>query len=242
MNIKQIPFGAAHYFNEEIPKRQIYLHHTAGNDNAAGVFKYWEQTTERVATCVVIDSQGLIAQGFSSAKWAYHLGVETKVFNSQGLRYEPLDKLSIGIELCNWGALTKVGEGEDAKYLNYIGREVPADQVTELEEPYKGFKYWHSYTDAQIESVKELLLLWSDKYKIPLDYNEDIWGLTARALSAQPGVYTHNSVRKDKTDVYPHPKLIEMLKSLTAKEPVLVGGTKSAAKESTPKSSAKNKK
>jgi len=235
MNIKQVTFGAAHYFNQDTPKTQIYLHHTAGNDNAEAVFKYWEQTTERVATCVAIDSKGLIVQGFSSKKWAYHLGLETKTFNNQGLRYEPLDKLSIGIEICNWGYLTQVGKGKNLKYLNYVGREVPIEQVIKLEQPFKGLQYFHNYTDAQIEAVKELLLLWNDRYKIPLDYNDDIWGISTRALSAQPGVYTHNSVRKDKTDVYPHPGLIEMLKSLTAKEPILVGEPKA-------KSSGKSKK
>jgi hypothetical protein len=28
-------------------------------------------------------------------------------------------------------------------------------------------------------------------------------------------VFTHNSVRLDKVDMYPHPKLIEMLQSLS---------------------------
>lgn len=219
MNIKQVTFGAAHYFNQDTPKKQIYLHHTAGNDNAEAVFKYWEQTTERVATCVAIDSKGLIVQGFPSTKWAYHLGLETKTFNNQGLRYEPLDQISIGIEICNWGYLTQVGSGNNATYYNYVGMKIPRAEVIKLDTPFKGQQFFHNYTDAQIEAVKELLLLWNDRYKIPLDYNDDIWGISARALSAQPGVYTHNSVRKDKTDVYPHPGLIEMLKSLTAEEP-----------------------
>lgn len=242
MNIKQVEFGVAHYINQDTPKTQIYLHHTAGNDNAEGVFQHWAQTKDRVATCVTIDSKGLIAQGFSSKKWAYHLGLETKTFNNQGLKYEPLDQISIGIEICNWGYLTKVGEGKNAKFLNYVNREVPVDQVIELEQPFKGHKYWHNYTDAQIEAVKELLLLWNDRYKIPLDYNDDIWGICPRALSAKPGVYTHNSVRKDKTDVYPHPGLIEMLKSLTAKEPIVVAEPKASTKEPKAKSSGKSKK
>jgi hypothetical protein len=33
-------------------------------------------------------------------------------------------------------------------------------------------------------------------------------------LMGDPGVYTHNSVRPDKTDVSPQPKLIDMLKKL----------------------------
>jgi N-acetyl-anhydromuramyl-L-alanine amidase AmpD len=239
MNIKQVTFGAAHYINEETPKKQIYLHHTAGNDNAEGVFKYWEQTRDRVATCVVIDSKGLIAQGFSSTKWAYHLGLKTNTFNNQGLAFQPLDKLSIGIEICNWGFLKEVGKG---KYVNYVNREVPLDQVIKLDTPFKGHQFWHNYTDAQIEAVKELLLLWNDRYKIPLDYNDDIWGICSRALSAQPGVYTHNSVRKDKTDVYPHPGLIEMLKSLTAKKPIVVVEPKASTKQPKAKSSGKSKK
>jgi hypothetical protein len=34
-------------------------------------------------------------------------------------------------------------------------------------------------------------------------------------LKNESGVFTHNSVRADKADVYPCPRLIEMLKSLT---------------------------
>ena len=43
---------------------------------------------------------------------------------------------------------------------------------------------------------------------------EDIWDITPRALKGEKGVFTHNSVRRDKVDIYPHPKMIEMLKSL----------------------------
>jgi N-acetyl-anhydromuramyl-L-alanine amidase AmpD len=242
MNLKQVQFGAAHYVNEDTSKKQIYLHHTAGNDNAEGVFSGWEQTSARIATCVVINSEGVIVQGFPSNKWAYHLGLDTKVFNSHGLRYENLDKLSIGIELCNWGYVTKVGEGKDAKFLNYVNREVPTDQVIKLDKPYKGYEYWHSYTDAQIEAVKELLILWNQKYNIPLDYNEDIWAVTPRALAANPGVYTHNSVRKDKTDVYPHPKLIEMMKSLSLTNTSSNESSKPLADKPKAKSNGKSKK
>ena len=121
-----------------------------------------------------------------------------------------MDKISIGIEICNWGQLTL----KDGKFYNYVNREVPADEVCELATPYKGYKYYHNYTDAQIQSTKELLLLWKEKYNIPLTYNEDIWDITPRALKGEAGVFTHNSVRKDKVDIYPHPKMIEMLKSL----------------------------
>jgi hypothetical protein len=216
MNIKQIAFPASQYMQDVFPKKQIYLHHTAGNANAEQVFKGWAANTERIATCVSISGKGTatidgqIVQGFSSKYWAYHLGLKQDIFTKHKVPYQSLDKISIGIEICCWGQLTL----KDGKFYNYVNREVPADQVCELEKPFKGYKYFHNYTDAQIESTRELLVLWKEKYGIPLEYNEDIWDITPRALKGEPGVYTHNSVRKDKVDVYPHPKLIEMLKSL----------------------------
>lgn len=217
MNIKQVTFPANQYFQEEHPKKQIYLHHTAGNASGEQVFAGWASNSERIGTCVSISGKGKgtvdgeIIQGFSSKHWAYHLGLKQEVFTKAGVRYQSLDKISIGIEICNWGQLTL----KDGKFYNYVNREVPADEVCTLEKPYKGFKYYHNYTDAQIASVKELLLLWKEKYNIPLSYSEDIWDISKRALAGEAGVFTHNSVRKDKVDIYPHPKMIEMLKSLS---------------------------
>lgn len=208
MQIKSVTFGAAHYIAEPSVKRQIYLHHTAGNDNAEGVFRYWAGNKERVATFVVIDSKGIAYQGFPSDNWAYHLGLRQKTFSGEGLPYRNLDVNSIGIELCNWGYLKR---NDDGSYVTYLNKEIPESQVIELEVPYKGHKYWHNYTDAQIECAREIIIMLSERYDIPLEYNEDIWDVSKRALSGAAGIYTHNSVRKDKTDIYPHPKVIDML-------------------------------
>jgi hypothetical protein len=212
--ITKVDFSSSQYIAEEHPKKQIYLHHTAGNSSAQRTFQGWNANADKIATCVAISGKGSvdgeIVQGFSSKHWAYHLGLKQDVFTKYKVPYQSLDKISIGIEICNWGWLTE----KNGKFYTYVNSEVPKDQVIKLDTPYKNFTYWHDYTDAQIKSVKELLLLWNDRYNIPLDYNEDIWQVTPRALKGEPGVYTHNSVRVDKTDVYPHPGLIEMLKSL----------------------------
>ena len=219
MKLTQKTFSSNQYIGEETKKVQIYLHHTAGNSNPLNVFTDWESNKERIATCVVIGGNpgtnsgwidGEVVQGFSSKFWAYHLGLKESTFQKFNLPYKSLDKNSIGVEICNWGQLTKKGE----KFYNYVNREVPLSQVTELEKPFRGYKYFHSYTDAQIESLKELLLLWKEKYNIPLTYNEDIWDVTTRALKGETGLFTHCSVRYDKVDVYPHPKMVSMLKSL----------------------------
>jgi len=215
MNLIQTEFPSGQYVREEHPKKQIYLHHTAGNSSGTNVFKWWASNPERVATCVAIagpgsaDGDGKIVQGFSSKYWAYHLGLQKTTFSSRKIPDQQLDKISIGIEICNWGHLRE----SNGKFYNYVGKEM-TEGIIKLDKPFKGNIYFHDYTDAQIESVRELLLLWKKKYDIPLDYCEDIWDITPRALRGEAGVFTHNSVRKDKIDIYPHPRMIEMLKSL----------------------------
>jgi hypothetical protein len=218
--IKQVPLKDSQYIKEATKKLQIVLHHTAGNSSGVGTIKMWDNDDRgRIATCVTISGKGLskdtydgeICQAFASKYWAYHLGIKPDVFRANGLPYRSLDPIAIGIEICNWGPLTN----KNGKYYNYVDRLVPADQVCELSVPYKGHKYYHRYTDAQIEAVRDLLVYWNNLWDIPLDYKEeDMWKVSKNALSAVPGVYSHNSYRKDKSDIYPCPRMIEMLKSL----------------------------
>lgn len=219
MILTQYSFPQTQYISTETKKVQIYLHHTAGNADAFGTYKDWEISRERIATCVVIAGKpkksetfkdGEVVQGYSSKYWAYHLGLRESVFHNFNLPYKSLDKNAIGLEICNWGQLTY----KDNKYYSWAKKVVPNEEVIKLATPFRGFKYFHNYTDAQIESVKELLTYWKQRWNIPLTYNEDIWDICPRALKGETGVFTHCSVRYDKVDIYPHPKMIEMLKSL----------------------------
>ena len=212
-------FPANQYSDEIQPKSQIFLHHTAGNQDPYGVYRYWETTPERVATCIVIGGNpkrndtfidGQIVQGYSSKYFAFHLGLKESTFHKFNLPYKSLDRISIGLEICNWGELTR----KNGRFYTYVNTVVDDNEIIELETPFRGFKYYHNYTDSQIVSVEKLLRYWGSKYNIPLTYHNDIFDVNARALSGTPGVYTHCSVRYDKTDIYPHPKMIEMLKSL----------------------------
>lgn len=221
MKITQYAFPASQYMQEEHPKSQIFLHHTAGNSNPFATYQDWAGNSERIATCVVVGGKppvggnwidGEIAQGFSSKYWAFHLGLKESTFQKYGVSYQSLDRISIAIEISNWGQLTynKV----DGKYYNYVNRVVPVTEVCALDTPFKGYKFFHAYTDGQIQAVKELLQLWNQRFNIPLTYNPDIFDISVRALRGEPGVYTHNSVRTDKVDISPQPKMIAMLESL----------------------------
>ena len=205
MNIKQVEF--TNYKNEVTPKSQIYLHHTAGGPSADNVFKFWQADATPVATCVAISRNGQIVQGFPSSKWAYHLGLTNQMFANNKLPYINLDRISIGVELCAWGPLTKKGD----KFYNYVNGEVPQDEVATLAEPFRGSVHYHKYTTSQIESLRQLLLLWNEKYNIPIKYNPAMWSVSKDALAGKPGLYSHVSVRSDKSDVFPQSELIEIL-------------------------------
>jgi hypothetical protein len=217
--IKQVPLKESQYIKEETPKKQIVLHHTAGNSSGVGTISMWDNDDRgRIATCITISGPGAkgtpdgeICQAFSSKYWAYHLGIKPEVFKAYKVSYQSLDRIAIGIEICNWGPLTVT----NGKYYNYVNREIPADQVTTLDTPYKGFKHYHKYSDAQIQSVKDLLVYWKGIYKIDLAYNYDqMFTVNTKALKGENGLYSHNSYRKDKTDIYPCPRMIAMLKTL----------------------------
>lgn len=220
--IKQVDFDEDQYVRTATTKTQIVLHHTAGNSSGVNTIRHWNTDSRgRIATCVVISGPGSknsedgeICQAFSSKYWAYHLGLKPDVFAAKNVIYQRLDKTSIGIEICNWGPLKKI----NGKFYNYVNREVPETEVCELETEYKGYKYYHKYSEAQIESIRQLLVYWNEVYNIPLDYHEsEMWELSKKALSGDPGIYTHNSYRYDKSDISPQPAMIEMLKNLNNK-------------------------
>lgn len=217
--IRQLTLKDTEYFKETKKKTQIVLHHTAGNSSAVNVVNDWNTDKRgRIGTCVVISGKGSknsydgeIVQCFSSKYWAYHLGIKSDVFKAYKVNYQNIDATSIGIEVCNWGQLEKRGD----KFYNYVDKQVPNEDVTELDTPYKGYKYFHKYTDAQIESVRQLLEYWKNIYSIDIKFDFDrMFTVNAKALKGENGVYTHNSYRKDKVDIYPCPRMIEMLKSL----------------------------
>lgn len=208
--IVQKRLSKGQFFEEPSDKTQIYLHHTAGNGNAEGVSRYWNSNDSQIATAFIVGENGTIVQCFSSKHWAWHLGIDSQDFAVRGLGYKNLNKLSVGIEVCNWGMLKE----RNGKFYNYVGGEINPSYVTTLEAPYKGYLHWYRYTDSQIESLRQLVVYLCETYDIPKTYREQIWGLDLEAFKGSKGIFTHNSVRKDKSDIYPCPRMIKMLQSL----------------------------
>ena len=198
------------FFAEDSKKSQIYLHHTAGGGDAVAVSRFWNGNDSRIATAFVIGEKGTIVQCFSSRHWAWHLGVDSEDFARNGAKYKNLNKSSVAIEVCNWGPLKL----KDGKYYNYVNKIVDPSMVTTLDKPFKGHVLWYKYTDEQIESLRQLVDYLCETYNIPREYRSEIFDIDKNAFNDIPGIYTHNSVRKDKSDIYPCPRMIEMLKNL----------------------------
>ncbi|MBL0057168.1 MAG: N-acetylmuramoyl-L-alanine amidase [Chitinophagaceae bacterium] len=230
LNITDKILEKGEYVEEKFKKTTIYLHHTAGSHRADWTIEGWNKDRTatnsrlRVATAFVIggldrtgsDKDGMdgkIYRAYNEDFWASHLGLKTANNNQ-------LNRQSIGIEICNYGPVTKTNSG---KYLNYVNSELSPPQVCDLGYLFKGYRFHHKYTDKQIASLKELLLFLGGKYGIDLkkglvkvmekplgagfDLNND-------ALNGKPGIWSHTSVRKDKFDVHPQAELVAMLKTL----------------------------
>ena len=79
------PLKRDQYFREAVPKKTIFIHHTAGTASPFGVIRYWNQTKAKVGTAFIIAGKpirsdhnwkdGDLVQAFSSKYWGWHLGV-----------------------------------------------------------------------------------------------------------------------------------------------------------------------
>lgn len=97
--------------------------------------------------------------------------------------------------------------------------------VATLDEPFRGYKYYHRYTDKQLESLRSLLLGISERHDIDIKRGmRELLQVPYRptyafemkddALKGTPGLWTHSNVRKDKSDCFPQPELISLIQSL----------------------------
>lgn len=218
-------------------KRWIFLHHTKGWQNPYRVIDSWgRQPHRKVATEYVIGGQsihndntehdGKILQAIPKNGYAWHLGIGNQKMHRQ----------SIGIELCSFGYLTKGYfekiingklqsiERKKDTYYTYVGQEVRRDQITTLNQPFRGYDHWHKYSSQQIKTLKSLLEFLGKQHDIDIRKGlpELIKKHGSKAFDKldigmcrdNPGIWSHTNVASNKTDVYPQEELIEMLHSI----------------------------
>lgn len=225
--IIKYPLPDNQYRKEEFAKKQIYLHHTVSGPGAEGDINYWKTTPERVATCVVIERDGDIYECFDAKYCAPHLGITPELTAKYGSKSVPnpnelLLRHSLAIEIDSWGGLIKNDKGQwcAAKWDKTLKKNIASaiiianTDVVEYPNGFRGFKAFEKYTAQQIDTVRYLLELWCKQFGISKAYNPDIWDICKRAYNLESGIFTHVSVRPDKSDCHPEPELIQMLQTL----------------------------
>jgi len=200
------------YIKQTHEKSQIYIHFTAGSGNASNVIRYWDNNEPRIATSFVLGrDDAKIYECFNPDFWSFHLGVK----GTKG----KLDKISIGIEICAYGPLKKKEDKFYAWPGNY-SKEIPEDEVYKLNKEFRGFKYFHSFTDAQMLELEKLLDYLVKEYDISVqDCFDDSWFNYKDDVIKQrlPGIWTHTNVRKDKTDLFPCQEIVNLLNRVSKK-------------------------
>lgn len=155
------------FVNIQSKKSIIALHFTAGWPNPFQTIDIWNSDGIKKGTAYVIGGQhangdnrdnGTILEAFDSSRTAYNL---FQWFDGSDV----IERATIGIEICNWGPLTKKDDG----FYTYVNTKIPDSQVLELDVPFadKKYKYWHAFTDEQINSLEWLLHFLMDKHSIP---------------------------------------------------------------------------
>jgi peptidoglycan hydrolase-like protein with peptidoglycan-binding domain len=208
------------YLPGPVKNEYIFLHHTAGGNDPYKCIDMWGKDDRgKIATEFVLGGQnhktnnndfdGVMVKAFPTGAQGWHLG-KTGSGN--------MNSKSVGIEVCSMGFLTK-----DLK--TYVGTVAAKEQVIELKEPFKGYTFWHAYSEKQIVALEQWIKYVAERDNIDIRVGLVQWikkfGPT-KAFEFQQDAYdgkvkgllTHTNVRRDKFDCYPHPDLIDMLLSL----------------------------
>jgi len=206
------------YLKGPTKKEYLFLHHTAGWNNPYKTINNWGKDTRgRVATEFVLGGQkvnnndtqydGVMVQAFPEGGYGWHLG-------KNGSQH--MHNCSVGIEVNNFGYI------KDGK--TYAGTIAHKDQIVTLAKPFKGYKTWHRYSDAQIESLRLWMHFIAERDGIDIraglpalvkEKGADAFLFNADAYYGKvKGVWTHTNTRKDKFDMFPQQELLDMLTSL----------------------------
>lgn len=171
-----ISFRATPNYGGELRARYLVFHYTAGRSAESSVESLCTRKPQGNASAhLVLARDGRIVQlaPFNVVTW--HAGI------SQWNGLVGLNRASIGIELDNAGALSRVGD----KFIAWFGKEYGASDVVLAEHKHGGgTRPWHVYTEIQIERALALAELFVNYYRL-----EDVLGHEdiARGRKQDPG-------------------------------------------------------
>jgi N-acetylmuramoyl-L-alanine amidase len=152
---------ASFYYKEEVEKKRIVVHHTAGY--LKGDVAQLTRRDNHVSVPFVVARDGTIYNLWSSRYWSYHLGKNAAGGN------EAMSRSSVAIELSNIGWLKPKG----TNLVTYFGdsdvycTQAEAQYFAKLAAPYRSQSYFATFTDAQYTSLVNLLRYLTATFNIP---------------------------------------------------------------------------
>ena len=99
--IVKIDFPDDQYYQEIYDKKQVVLHHTVSGPGIRGDVQTWLNNTSRIATCIIVDREGVAHQAFSSKFFGHHIGIKSAILKELGFS----DYRSRNLELKRSGTL-----------------------------------------------------------------------------------------------------------------------------------------
>lgn len=146
----------------KIKPKYLVIHYTAGRSYEASL-NTLAGPHAKVSAHLLIARDGRISQLVPFNKKAWHAG------KSEWKGLTGLNAYSIGIELDNYGKLSKTAGGS---WQTYFGKKVPDDQVIVAKHKHGGkLCGWHTYSEEQLEVLEEVALAIFNHYKL-----EDVIG------------------------------------------------------------------
>lgn len=197
-----------YFYNQRYTKKKVVLHFTVGHLKG-DLLSLTSESRGHVSTAFVVARDGMVYQLFSSAAWSYHLGRSALGGNGNQ------SKISIGIEISNYGPLVKKGNELHTAYSKaadprrskddvYCTMD-DTDQYIKLPKKYRGYQYFANYTNEQYHAIIVLLRYLTNTYEIPRKFVDEANRFsTTRAGSADfEGITSHVNFRTDKFDIGP---------------------------------------
>jgi LysM repeat protein len=220
--------GEEPQFTERVPK-SITIHITQGGGTAQGTVNFVGRKSnedyDNGGIHWAVDRSGTTASGIPENKRSIH----GNNWNTSG----------IGIEIGNWGALTKNSDGTGTPTAKYAkNTRIPANEIVDLGWKFGGHQYFQEYSDVQITALKTLIQAIVGRWPVIKDGFKgsvwDIWGMPRPVKGqaytssntkignelrektwSQPGIWSHFTGKEGgHVDAIPTPKLINMLVSL----------------------------
>jgi N-acetyl-anhydromuramyl-L-alanine amidase AmpD len=207
--------------------RHIFLHHSAtlqskGNKGMIDVFNARSFKGGYASSHRGIDAEGNVEVIVPDEKRAYCQGVKGMSKYAACPNYT-----GMSVELIALGYVKDTPKNDRLYYQGSYGlpENETALSVDFNEQPkaFRGHSRWNRYTQKQVDATVALIREWGNKHKIPFVFNQaafdimfppksklnDTW---RRTISDAKGVYSHNTVKEGKSDIYPDPILIKTFK------------------------------